>query len=286
MKVALLGANGQLGQDLRGTVPEGIELFPLTHKDLDVTQKDEVRRVLLSLRPEVIINTTAYVKVDQAEEEVEEAFLVNSVAVKYLVEVARKLEAVLVHFSTDYVFDGAKREQKEPYFEEDLPNPLNVYGLSKYAGELILKNYCLRYYLFRVASLYGKAGASGKGGNFVYTILNKARQKETLRVVDDIYMSPTYTRDAAQKTWEIILTNAPFGLYHLTNQGYCTWFEFAKAILDLSGLETEIIPVKHSEYPTKAFRPLWSPLASQKGFLLRPWPEALADFLKSLKIAN
>ncbi len=282
MKVALLGANGQLGSDLVKTRPEGIELVPLTRKEIDVTNREQVDRVLSDIRPDLILNTTAYVKVDLAEEEPEKAFAVNAVGVKNLVDVCLKTGAVLVHISTDYVFDGKKIKTKEPYTEEDLPNPINVYGISKYAGELIVRNYLEKYYVVRVASLYGRAGASGKGGNFVYTILNKARAGEPLRVVDDIYMSPTYTLDAAREIWSIIFKERPYGLYHVVNSGYCSWYEFAVKILEFAGIEARIEPVKHTEFPTRVRRPLWSPLASIKGVALRPWEEALREFVEGI----
>ena len=282
MKVALLGANGQLGSDLVKTRPEGIELVLLTRKEIDVTNREQVDRVLSDIRPDLILNTTAYVKVDLAEEEPEKAFAVNAVGVKNLVDVCLKTGAVLVHISTDYVFDGKKIKTKEPYTEEDPPNPINVYGISKYAGELIVRNYLEKYYVVRVASLYGRAGASGKGGNFVYTILNKARAGEPLRVVDDIYMSPTYTLDAAREIWSIILKERPYGLYHVVNSGYCSWYEFAVKILEFAGIEARIEPVKHTEFPTRARRPLWSPLASIKGVALRPWEEALREFVEGI----
>lgn len=141
MKVALLGANGQLGSDLVKTRPEGIELVPLTRKEVDVTDRDRVGRVLSDIRPDLILNTSAYVKVDLAEDEPEMAFAVNAAGVKNLVDVCLETDSVLVHIGTDYVFDGRKLEVKEPYTEEDQPNPVNIYGISKYAGELIVRNY-------------------------------------------------------------------------------------------------------------------------------------------------
>ncbi len=285
MRVALLGAKGQLGTDLWLTRPSAWEVVPLGRSELDVTSRSQVLEVLGSLKPQIILNTTAYVKVDAAEENPEEAFAVNAAGVKNLADAACDLGAILVHFSTDYVFDGAKGRQRTPYTEEDPPRPLNLYGLSKYAGELIVQNYLSRYYLVRVASLYGRAGARGKGGNFVYTILKKARAGEKLKVVNDIYMSPTYTLDAARQVWRLLLEGYPFGTYHVTNAGYCTWYEFAIHILRYAGLEAEIEPVKHTAFPAKARRPGWSPLASVKGLRLRSWQEALKDFMTQIQHA-
>ncbi|QJA05888.1 dTDP-4-dehydrorhamnose reductase [Thermosulfurimonas marina] len=279
MKVVVIGASGQLGQDIVNAKPGLVKLVGLTHSDIEITDKDSVFSVLTSLEPDVIINTAAFHKTDLCEDEPEKAFFINAVGVKNLVEVCKSMDSILVHISTDYVFDGAKITEKEPYTEEDLPNPINIYGISKYAGELIVKNYLDKYYIVRVASLYGKAGASGKGGNFVYTILKKAKAGEPLRVVDDIFMSPTYTLDAAREIWKLILEERPFGTYHVTNLGYCSWYEFAKKILEYAGVDASIEPVKHTEFKTKAKRPLWSPLKSVKGIELRPWEEALKEFI-------
>jgi len=287
MRVAVIGAKGQLGQDIVKTVPKDVILETFTHQDFDITNKKDVMDYLGSENKfDVIINTAAFHKTDQCEEEPEKAFLVNTIGVKNLVDICKKNDSILIHISTDYVFDGNKLESKKPYTEEETPNPINVYGLSKYAGELIIKNYLEKYYIVRVASLYGKAGASGKGGNFVYTIIKKAKNGEPLKVIDDIFMSPAYTLDAAKKIWEIILEKKPYGIYHVTNSGYCSWYEFAVKILEYSGLrnKVDIKPVKHTEFRTKARRPLWSPLKSVKGIELRRWDEALKDFINSLEV--
>ncbi len=282
MRVVLLGASGQLGCDLKRTVPPNVKLFSLTRNELDITLKTNVETVLENLKPDIVINTSAYVKVDKAEEEINEAFKVNAIGVKYLVEICKKLKITLLHISTDYVFDGKKGKLKEPYYESDQPNPLNVYGISKLSGELLIRNYLERYYIIRVASLFGKAGASGKGGNFVYTILNKAKAKQPLKVVNDIYMSPTYTLDAAKEIWKLLLEKREFGIYHITNSGYCSWFEFAKEIIKIAKIDTDIKPVSHTEFKTKAKRPLWSPLSSEKGIKLPHWKTALDRFLKEI----
>lgn len=277
MRVALSGV-GQLGSDIVHTKPEAVELYPLTRADMDITEAEQVDSVLKGIRPDVLINTASYVRVDDAEDHPEEAFLVNAIGVKNLAHVCKRLGTVFLHLSTDYVFDGSKTS---PYLESDIPFPINTYGLSKYAGEIYIRSELQKYYIVRVASLYGKAGASGKGGNFVYTILKKGREGE-LKVIDDMFMSPTYTHDAALKIWEIVTGNAPYGIYHLTNSGHCSWYEFAKGILDIAGIKTEITPVPHTEYTTRARRPLWSVLGSEKGVRMRHWREGLEDFIKRL----
>ena len=282
MKVLIIGAYGQLGTDLRKTVPEGIELVCPRRTELDITDRESVKKFFSEVEPDLIINCAAYVKVDLAEDEVREAFSINAYGVKNILDNLKK-EIPIVHVSTDYVFDGKKGKVKEPYYEDDIPNPINIYGLSKYAGELILKNYYDKYYIVRSSSLYGVVGASGKGGNFPYTIIKKAKTGEKLRVVDDIYMVPTHTYDLANGIWKLILGEYPYGIYHITHTGYCSWYEFAKKILELAGIETEIEPVKHTEFPTKAKRPLWSVLGTKKGIKLNHWEKGLRRFIEYAK---
>lgn len=181
--------------------------------------------------------------------------------------------------STDYVFSGSRNK---PYTEEDIPEPINTYGISKLAGELFTKQ-DPQHYIFRVASLFGAAGASGKGGNFVETIITKAKKYEPITVVNDMWMSPTYTRDAATTMKEIIESKLPFGIYHLTNQGHCTWFQFAQEICKLVSLTPELKPIKTSQMQAKAKRPIFSALKSAKlpkhNLDMRNWKEALYDYL-------
>ncbi len=280
LKVALIGPGGQLGSEITAARPADVELMPLARAALDITRPGEAETVLAGLRPDVIINTAAYVKVDDAEDEPQEAFRVNALGVKNLAMAARKTGAVLVHISTDYVFDGAKKPS--PYNEEDAPDPLNTYGISKHAGELYAANFTGSHYIVRLASLYGRAGASGKGGNFVYTIIDKAKKGEPMRIVDDIHMSPTSAADAAREIWRLITEERPFGLYHASNGGVCSWYEFAVKIAELAGLKADITPVAHTEYKTKARRPLWSPLESVRGIRPREWEDALKDFIGSI----
>jgi len=282
MKVVIIGARGQLGTELLRTKPAGVEMSAFDVDDCDITDREQVRAVLRAFRTDLVVNTAAYVRVDDAEDHAEDAFRVNAVAAGNVVRACGEVGAAIMHLSTDYVFDGAKAPL--PYGESDRPNPLNVYGISKYAGELAVRNYTDRHYVVRTASLYGKAGACGKGGNFVYTILNKARQGGPLRVVDDIVMSPTYALDLAQWLWDLILHERPFGLYHAVNAGHCSWYEFAKRIVEFSGLSCECLPVSSREYPTKARRSHWSPLVSEKGVELRDWQAGLSAFLREASL--
>lgn len=280
LKVAITGPAGQLGTELISSKPEGIELIPLGRSRLDITLPGQAESVMAGVRPDVIINTAAYVRVDEAEDDAETAFKVNALGVKNLAMAAQKNGAVLMHISTDYVFDGDKKPS--PYNEDDVANPLNTYGISKYAGELYVANFTGSHYIVRLAGLYGRAGASGKGGNFVYTILGKAKKGEPMKIVDDIHMSPTYADDAAKEIWRLVTGERPFGLYHAANGGVCSWYEFAVKIVELAGLKADITPVSHTAYKTKARRPLWSPLESARGIRTRDWEDALKDFIGSI----
>ncbi len=282
MKAIITGANGQLAKDLIENAPKNVKLIPLSKQELDITDMEKLDETLKQASADIVINTAAFVNVDLCESQPEKAFLVNSVGVKNLVEASKRAGAILLQVSTDYVFDGGKLKDKEPYKEEDIPNPINVYGVSKYAGELVVRNYLNKYYIVRVASLYGRAGSKSKGGNFVYTVLNKAKRGEPLKVVNDIYMSPTYAKDAAVKIWELLINRREFGTYHITNSGYCSWYEFAVKILDYAGIKADAIPISHRDFPRKAKIPLWTPLESGKGISTRRWEEALKEFINSL----
>jgi dTDP-4-dehydrorhamnose reductase len=279
VKVAIIGSKGQLGSDLVRTCPEGIELIGLTRAELDITSVTQIQEVMNRIKPEVIINTAAYHKPEEDPAEI--FFEVNAIAVRNLAYTAISIGAIVVHVSTDYVFDG--RQPWDAAYPEDAPtNPLNTYGVSKVAGETYLRNNLPEHYIVRVASLYGRAGASGKsGGNFVNTIRNKAKLGEPLKVIDDIRMSPTYTNDAAHGIWELLLKSHPHGTYHMTNTGACTWYEFARKIVEFSGQSCEIQPVPHTAYPSKIIRPINSALQSIIYQNMRPWQEALKDYLES-----
>src|SRR5437763_1592623 len=228
MKIAILGANGQLGHDLEPAL-QAHEIIPLTRRDMDVTDFDRTRRVLMDLSPHVILNTTAYHRVDDCENQPELAFQVNALAVLNLVRIANDLNAVLVHISTDYVFDG---NALRPYTESSAPLPLSVYANSKLAGEFLIRGIARRYFLIRTCGLYGVAGSNGKGGNFVETMIAKAKRGESIMVVNDQVVTPTFTLDLARQIARILPTTH-YGLYHMTNEGQCTWYEFARAIFEL-----------------------------------------------------
>ena len=281
MRVAVIGSTGQLGSDLVQVLKgEGREVFPLSHADVECTDLESVRTALTAVRPDVVINCASFVRVDDCEDRIEEAFQVNAYGALYVGRVCAEVDALCVQISTDYVFDGKKGS---PYTIDDSPAPINVYGTSKLAGEYLVRQTCQRWLIARVASLFGKVGARGKGGNFVETILARARSGQPLRVVDDVYMSPTYTLDAARALERLIASGAT-GLFHVTNSGTCNWHEFASKAIELTGLDTYAEPILSEQYPTKARRPNNSSLENrcldeQVSEYLPPWEQALKAYL-------
>lgn len=232
-KILLIGANGQLGSDL----VKGLKnIIPITHKDLEICDIKQLRLVIEKYNPETIINTSAFHKVDLCEDEIEKSFQVNAYAVRDLALICKEKDILLLHFSTDYVFDGRKNS---PYIESDTPNPLNVYGVSKLSGEYFIRNISNRFLIIRTSGLYGSAGSSGKGSNFIETMLKLAKEKKPIRVVDDQVLTPTYTRDLAENIRELLKTRE-YGIFHITNNGQCSWFEFAKEIFKLADLNPEV----------------------------------------------
>src|SRR5947209_8068044 len=222
MKYVVLGAAGQLGRDLCPRLAG--EVVALTRERADLTRPETLRAVLAELRPDVVINCAAYNFVDRAETEPEAAFAVNAWGVRALAAACRDLGCVLAHFSTDYVF-GLDEARRTPYAEADAPGPVSVYGLSKVAGEYLVRAACPRHFVIRTCGLYGVWGSGGKGGNFVETMLRLAGQGKPLPVVADQTCTPSYTADVAAAAAALVQTGQ-YGLYHLTNAGSTTWHDF------------------------------------------------------------
>lgn len=276
-KVAIIGSTGQLGSDISDVFGE--DALPLSHDEIEIKDINNCRRVLKDT--DVVINCAAYVKVDESENNPEEAFMVNAIGARNVALVCNERKMKNIYISTDFIFDG---EKNKPYQEDDQPNPIDVYGLSKYAGEILTRNYCTKFYIMRSASLYGEKGARGKEGNFVDWMVKKANNNEIIKVVDDIVMSPTYTKDAAEMVKNIIEKELPYGIYHVVNQGYCSWFEFAKKIFRFLDIDANLFPIKSDELNRKAKRPKFSALESAKlnsfGLRMRNWEDALKDYLR------
>lgn len=287
MKFVLIGAGGQLGVDFaRLAAAAGHEVRGYAHAELDVTDAARLGEAIAAERPDAVVSTAAFHNVEACEREAAPAFAVNAIGALNLARACAAADAALAHFSTDYVFDGARRA---PYLESDAPAPLNVYGASKAAGEMLARAHCRRHFVIRTTGLYGRAGSRGKGGNFVETMLRKARAGETIRVVGDQTLTPTSTVDLAAKTLELLGTEA-YGLYHITNSGECTWHEFAAKIFELAGLAADLRRVSSAEFASPARRPAYSVLekAALRAAGLEappPWPDALARYLRAREAA-
>ncbi|MDR7539604.1 MAG: dTDP-4-dehydrorhamnose reductase, partial [Armatimonadota bacterium] len=258
MRIAIVGANGRLGQALLRAF-DGHHTIPWTRQDFDIQDHRRAAGAIISMRPHVVINTAAFHHTDACEDDPEKAFSVNAVAVRNIAQACHACGAVLVQVSTDYVFDGQKGE---PYEETDPPNPINVYGVSKLAGECFVRSVCERYYIIRTASLFGHAEGTRKR-SFVEMVLDRAQRNEPIVVVSDVVMSPTYTEDAASMIRRLIEGGAPYGVYHLTNTGSCSWYAFAKAILELAKAQASLTPTNIQALAPKAARPAFSALISR-----------------------
>jgi dTDP-4-dehydrorhamnose reductase len=289
MKIVVIGANGQLGTDVSAEYSKaGEETIGLTHADMDLSSLESVRSALSGIRPEVIVNTAAMHHVEHCEKEPLRAYEVNAIGSRNLVIVAREADAKLVHVSTDYVFDGRK---KQPYVEEDRPAPLNVYGNTKLAGEAFLHGLAEKYFIVRTSALYGRNPCRAKGGrNFVELMLKLAGEREELRVVDDEVVSPTSTSELAKQIVILSRTNH-YGLYHATAEGSCSWYEFAKRIFEVENVNTKLTVASPNEFPAKVPRPKYSVLENRALKVLglnsfRSWRDDLQCYLSSRQQLN
>ena len=258
MKVAVIGANGQLGTDVIAEFAGSrYEVFPLTHADLDIATLESTRSVLTRIHPSLIVNTAAMHHVENCEKEPLKAYQINALGARHLAIAATELGAKLLHVSTDYVFDGSK---KQPYLESDLTAPLNVYGNTKLAGEMFIRASMDRYFILRTSARYGRHPCRAKGGrNFVELMLKLVREREELRVVDDEVVSPTSTAELAKQILVLSQTDQ-YGLYHATAEGSCSWYEFAKKIFEIANVKTNLAPALPNEFPAKVPRPKYSVL--------------------------
>ena len=266
-----------LGQELK-RVFRGAEVFSWDFEELDITNEAEVKEKISEVRPDVVINAAAYNNVDKAEEEKQKAVLLNGYAPGFIAKACKEAGAVFVHYSTDYVFDG---EKKDGYTESDIPKPISVYGASKLLGEIETQKNTDKYYIIRLSRLFGKIGDGlSVKKSFVDTMLSLAENKNELEVVNGELSSPTYAPDLAERTKYIIETKQPFGIYHSANSGACTWYEFACEIFKQKGIDIKVIPVSGDKFPRPAKRPKYSILLNTKLPAMRSWKEALSDYLK------
>lgn len=292
MKIAVTGARGMLGSDICKVLGSRKEIFPFDVDDFDIVDWRSTQEKISEKRPDLVIHCAAYTDVDRAEHEQEKAFSVNAIGTRNVALVCQRLEIPILYISTDYVFDGKKGS---PYFETDQPNPLNVYGRSKLAGEEYVKTFLKKFYIVRTAWLYGK-----NGENFVYKILRAATPQfdesnpGELKVVADQIGNPTYTFDLAEAL-DLLTESECYGVYHITNKGYCSWYQFAKKIFEILKRDVRLKPCDSSSFHStgssgqRARRPkfsalenfVWSKTFNKK---LRHWEEALEDFISSTRL--
>lgn len=279
MKVLVTGVKGQLGYDVvkelekRGYQPIGVD-----RDEMDLMDNTAIRSVIMNLKPEAIIHCAAHTAVDKAEEEVEVCYQINAESVKVIAECAKELDIKLIYISTDYVFDGTKEGE---YTETDIPNPINVYGASKLMGEQYVQDLLEKYYIVRISWVFGI-----NGNNFIKTMRRLGEQFEELNVIDDQVGSPTYTADLAPLLVDMMETEK-YGIYHASNEGCCSWNEFAKEIFKQSGIDVKVNPITTDQYPTKAKRPMNSKMSKKKlinnNFKLLPhWKVALKEYINLL----
>ena len=284
-RILVIGAKGMLGKDLveilrsSSRVDQRLdwEVFGWDIEEIDIQEEKNTVTKIESLRPDIVINIAAYTNVDGCESHDEKAFAINAEGMRHVALGALRCRAKVVYLSTDYIFDGKKRE---PYLEDDPPHPLSVYGRSKLRGEQYVQEMVEDALIVRTQWLYGKYG-----NNFVASVLRQAREKEVLSIVNDQVGSPTYTIDLSRAISVLIQCDAR-GVFHVANSDLCTWFAFGQEILKLSGMEgVRIVPISSEELGRPATRPLYSVLNTEKlkretGMTLRPWSEALKDYLR------
>ena len=269
MIVLVTGANGMLGQDLCPILEdEGFDVIETDINSLDITKKKQAEEIIKENKPDYIIHCAAYTNVDAAEDDKEKAFEINELGTKNLAEICKKYNITLVYISTDYVFDGTK---KEKYTPDDMPNPINIYGKSKFAGEKAVETVCDKYYIVRTGWLYGHHGK-----NFVETMIS-LKDKEELKVVDDQTGCPTWTVELANGIVSLIEDAALFGIYHICGSGQTTWYEFAKKIFEICNFKVNLKPCTTNEFPRKAKRPEYSVMENNK--ICQNWEPALKEYI-------
>ncbi|HHV75371.1 MAG TPA: dTDP-4-dehydrorhamnose reductase [Thermoanaerobacterium sp.] len=292
MKLLITGAKGQLGMQLSSALEEGknelgkiddiysnADIKYLSHNDLDITNLNDVLDYVEQYKPNAIINCAAYTNVDKCESDIDNAFKVNAIGPRNLAIASHKVDAKLLHVSTDYVFSG---EGSKPYKEYDIPNPVSVYGKTKLLGEQYVRDFCDKYFIVRTAWLYGKHGK-----NFVYTIINAAKEKGHLEVVNDQRGNPTNAEDLAYHILKLILTDE-YGIYHCTGNGECSWYDFACKIVEYADIKCRVMSITSDKIKREAKRPSYSSLDNMMlgctiGDKMRNWDDALKSFIDGLE---
>ena len=275
-KLLITGYKGQLATELAQLLAGKYEIIGTDRDELDITDRDSTIRLVKEISPSVVINAAAYNDVDKAESQKELVFLINAKGPENIATACEEVKAKFVHLSSDYVFDGKKRT---PYIESDITNPLNVYGKSKVEAEKLVSNSCSRHFLLRTAWLYGAFG-----NNFLKTMLKLSQEKDEVGVVNDQMGTPTYSLDLARTIAHIIETD-DYGLYHATNAGECSWYDFAKEIFRVAGKKTQVYPIDTPQSQREALRPAYSVMENRRlekehGYFMRSWEEALGELLE------
>lgn len=289
MKILIIGKTGQLGNMLlNDAIASGHEVFAPSKQELDISDENMFLNEMRLNSPDVVINTAAFHNVPLCETEPIEAFKLNCIAVRKMAEISNRFNSWFVSFSTDYVFGG---EKTEPYIESDFPCPLQIYGLSKLAGEYAALSYSNKSIIIRTCGLYGLQGATSKGGNFVDNRIKESEKNILMEIANDQTVSPTYTGDLSKAVLQLIMHHAKEpGIYHLVNEGYCTWYEFTKEIFRILNIETELIPVDRKGRTGNMKRPLFSALRNEKaaklGIKLPHWKDALNRYLEIKYLGN
>lgn len=302
-KILVTGVNGQLGYDVVCELEKrGYKAIGVDREIMDLTNSEEIKNVIYNVKPHGIIHCAAYTAVDAAEDNIELCERVNALAVKDIAECAKNLDIPMIYISTDYVFNGMKginqnnvdevaymiegnnicKEYYLEYTEDDKVNPINVYGRTKYEGEMYVRDILYKHYIVRISWVFGE-----NGNNFIDTMLRLAKDRDELNVIDDQVGSPTYTKDLAPLLVDM-LESDKYGTYHATNDGYCSWYEFAKEIFDVAGVDIKVNPITTDMYPTKAKRPFNSKMSKNKLIenefkMLRHWKDALKDYINNVE---
>ena len=281
-RILIFGANGQLGLDLARAITGDFSVVAVNHEECDITDEDRVRQLLADAQPDFVINCAAMTNVPECETRDQRAFEVNARGAKNIAVGCAAISKAMIHVSTDYVFDGLT---DQPYVETDLPGPVNVYGLSKLMGEYYIRFLNPKHYIFRSSGLYGIHPSRGQGTNFVQTMLRFAGEKQSVDVVNDEVLTPTHTLDLARQISKVIEHQPPYGIYHATNQGSCSWHRFAEEVFAIAGLEMSVNAIRAADYQSEIRRPAYSVLENQalqsaQLDIMPPWEQALKEHMQ------
>ncbi|MBI5123539.1 dTDP-4-dehydrorhamnose reductase [Candidatus Roizmanbacteria bacterium] len=285
MRLLLIGKNGQIGAEINHLAKNyGFEIFAFSKEELDITDVENLKKKIIRYHPDFIINASAYHVLPDCEKYPENAFKINASCLKELAEICSEKEIKLVHFSTSYVFDGKK---KSPYSEQDYSNPLQIYGISKLAGEQIVWNYCKECIIIRTCAVFGgKTGSRSKKGNFLLNIIDQANGKKELEVSGEQIISPSYAVDVAEATLKLLKKKKAAGIYNFINRGICSWADLAKEVVKVKKINTKIVPVDRGGMAGVLRRPLNSSIintrAKRLGIVLPHWRDGVKRYLLSL----